>query len=93
MGVRLALGASGGRVTAHFARGAIALAGIGGVVGAGASWLFVGVLRRLSVDAPPLDPWTVAGAMLVLAAASVAATVVPAHRAARVDPLSTLRVE
>ena len=93
IGVRLALGASGGRVTAHFARGAIALAGIGGVVGAGASWLFVGVLRRLSVDAPPLDPWTVAGAMLVLAAASVAATVVPAHRAARVDPLSTLRVE
>ena len=93
IGIRLALGATRDQVAARFARGGIALAAVGSVVGVGAAVLVAAVLRRLSADAPPLDPWAVAAVVLVLAAVSVAATVVPAHRAARVDPLSTLRVE
>ncbi len=93
IGLRLALGASGGRVTARFALRGMVLAATGGVVGVGAAALFAQVLRRVTPDAQPLDPWTVAGVLLVLGAVSVAATVVPAYRATRIDPMSTLRAE
>ena len=71
----------------------MALAAIGGVLGAGASVPFTAVLRQLSADAAPLDPLTLAAVVLVLAGVGVVATVVPARRATRVDPLSTLRAE
>ena len=93
IGIRLALGASGGRVTARFAQQGIVLAAGGGVAGVGAAVLFTEVLRRMTPDVQPLDPWTVAGVVLVLGAVSVAATVVPARRATRVDPMLTLRAE
>ena len=92
IGIRLAMGASGARVTAHFAQQGIALAALGAVVGSGGAMLVTGLLRRLT-EVQPLDPWTVAGIVLVLGAVSTAATVVPARRAARVDPMLTLRVE
>ncbi len=92
IGIRLALGASARQVTARFARQGIALATIGAVVGTGGTVLVTGLLRRLT-EAQPLDPWTVAGVVLVLGAVTTAATVVPARRAARVDPMLTLRVE
>ena len=92
IGIRLALGASARQVTARFARQGIALAALGAVVGGGGAVIVTGLLRRLT-EAEPLDPWTIAGIVLVLGAVSVAATVVPARRAARVDPMATLRVE
>ena len=92
IGIRLALGASTSQVTARFARQGIALAAIGAVVGIGGTVLVTELLRRLT-EARPLDPWTVAGVVLVLGTVTAAATVVPARRAARVDPMLTLRVE
>ena len=92
IGIRLALGASGRQVTTGFALGGIALAGIGAAVGAGAAVLVAGLLRSLTGAQPP-DPWTIAGVVLLLAAVSAAATIVPARRAAGVDPMRTLRVE
>ena len=93
IGIRLALSVSTRRVTGRFALQGIALAALGAAVGAGAAVLFIEVLRRLTPDARPLDAWTVAGVVVVLAAVSVAAAVVPARRAARVDPMLTLRAE
>ena len=93
IGIRLALGASGGRVTARFALQGIVLAAVGGSIGVGAAVAFTEVLRRMTPDARSLDPWTVAGVVLVLGAVSVAATVMPARRVTRVDPLLTLRSE
>ena len=93
IGIRLALGASRGRVMARFALQGIVLAALGSAVGVGAAVLFTQMLRRMTPDAQPLDSWTVAGVVFVLGAASVAATVVPSSRAARVDPMSTLRAE
>ena len=92
IGIRLALGASARQVTARFARQGLALAAIGAVVGTGGTVLVTELLRRLT-GAQPLDPWTVAGAVIVLGAVTTAATVVPARRAARVDPMLTLRVD
>ena len=78
---------------ARFALQGIVLAALGSAVGVGAAVLFTQMLRRMTPDAQPLDSWTVAGVVFVLGAASVAATVVPSSRAARVDPMSTLRAE
>ena len=85
IGIRLALGASSGRVTARFARQGIVIAVVGGTLGGGAAVLVTELLRRLT-DAQPLDPWTVAAVLLVLGAVSAAATVIPARRAARGRP-------
>ena len=62
-------------------------------MGLGGSFLIGAVLRRLSADVPPLELWAVAGVILVLGTASLLATIVPARRAARVDPLLALRTE
>ena len=92
IGIRLALGASGQQVTARFALQGIALSALGASLGAGAAALVTGLLQSLT-EAQPLDPWTVAGIVVVLGAVSAAATVVPARRAARVDPMLTLGAE
>ena len=92
VGIRLAMGASGARVTARFALQGMALAVVGAGVGTGAVVVVTELLLSLT-EAQPLDSWTVAGIVLVLGAVSTAATVVPARRAARVDPMLTLRVE
>ena len=93
IGVRLALGATGGQVTARFARSGMVLVAAGSVAGLGGAFLIGAVLRRLSADVPPLELWAVAGVILVLGTASLLATIVPARRAARVDPLLALRTE
>jgi ABC-type antimicrobial peptide transport system permease subunit len=67
----------------------LALAGAGiGLAGAVAlSRLLRGVLHDVSAT----DPATLAGAAVLLVAVAAAASLVPALRAARVDPVSTLR--
>ena len=93
IGIRLALGASRERIMARFALQGIVLTALGSAVGVGAAVLFAEMLRRMTPDAQPLDSWTVTGVVFVLGAASVAATVVPASRAAQIDPTSALRAE
>ncbi|MCY4076127.1 MAG: hypothetical protein OXH04_11940 [Acidobacteria bacterium] len=84
LAVRAALGGGRGRLLRQLP---------GSVVGLGGAFLIGTVLRRLSADVPPLELWTVAGVILVLGTASLLATIVPARRAARVDPLLALRTE
>jgi putative ABC transport system permease protein len=93
IGIRLALGASGERVLREVVgRGArltfIALAI--GIVGAiGMARLAAAVLFGVT----PTDPVALAGAAIVLAVVSLAATFVPARRASRVDPVVALADE
>jgi ABC-type antimicrobial peptide transport system permease subunit len=41
----------------------------------------------------PSDPWTLASVVLSLGAATLAATAIPARRAAKMDPVRALRYE
>jgi predicted permease len=92
-GVRMALGASGGMVLRMVLRqGALmALAGI--LLGVA---LTAGLSRgvgALLYDVHPMDPLVVAGVAALLLAVALAATLVPAWRAARTQPMRVLREE
>ena len=93
IGLRMALGAQTGNVVAGVLRTALLLASIGVVLGlAGA----LGVTRFLSsflFGVSPMDPVTLGGVAFVLVAVTIVASVLPALRAARVDPMAALRSE
>jgi putative ABC transport system permease protein len=92
IGLRIALGASRGSVLALVVGRAVRMTmaglGIGAVVAVSASGLFA----RLIEDAQP-DWRIIAGASAVLLAAALAASVLPARRALKLDPLQALRSE
>jgi putative ABC transport system permease protein len=91
IGIRLALGASRGSVIGAIVRQAGVLAGIGSIAGVAAAWLLVPVLRAVLYGVAGMDPRVFLGAVLVLLAVASAASLIPAFRAARLDPASSLR--
>jgi putative ABC transport system permease protein len=93
LGLRLALGATRGSVLGLALRRGLWLTALGialGIAGgAAATRLVAGQLFGVS----PLDPSTFAATPLLLLAVGAAASLLPAHRASRVDPLAALREE
>ncbi len=92
-GIRLALGASSGGVMRLVLSQALRLAvvgvGLGLVLSLGSGRLLASQLFGLS----PHDPWLLGGVSLLLLGVAAAASAIPAHRAARVDPMVALRSE
>lgn len=89
--IRLALGAQRGTILRLILRSGawLGLAGCGiGVVGA---LLASGLLRSLLFQVEPLDPIVILLATLSIFALAMAATAIPARRAASVDPVKALR--
>lgn len=91
IGVRLAIGAGRGQILRLVLRSGIGLAGIGVLVGLGLAGLAAPQLAPLLHDVSPYDPITFVAVPLVLLLVATAATLVPAWRASRVDPLLALR--
>lgn len=93
IGVRMALGARTGEVVGMVLRQGLAPVAAGTIAGwlagYGVSRLMAGMLFGLS----PLDPVTFFGMPAALLAAAALACSIPARRAARVDPVDSLRVE
>jgi ABC-type antimicrobial peptide transport system permease subunit len=91
--IRRALGADRVQVVGSVIGAGVRLAAAGLVVGTLAA---VGVTRTLSsllYRVAPTDPFALGAAVVVLAAAAILASAVPALRAARVDPMVILREE
>ena len=92
IGVRLALGATSGRVLREVVGRGLALATIGLVVGGAGALVVTRLLRSLLFGVGATDPVAFAGAALLLVAVAVGAAIVPARRAARVSPIAAMRV-
>jgi len=91
IGIRIALGAEPRRVVLELAaRIAWLLAG-GAAVGVLLTAVLQRELRAMVFGVAPLDPATLAGALLGLAIAAAFATALPAWRAARIDPVGAMR--
>ncbi len=93
LGTRLALGASPRQITQLVLRQAGVLAVIGLGAGLAGTVAFARTLSSLLFGVPPWDPVALASAASLLAVATLAASYVPARRAARVDPASILASE
>ena len=91
LGVRVALGADGARVVAMVLREGLTLATAGVVVGLAASAATGQVLRGLLVGVTTSDPRLLALGSIVMLIVAALAAVLPARRAARVDPMVVLR--
>src|SRR6187401_1198295 len=93
IGIRLAVGATRADVFRLIAGSGARLIGAGVVAGL---LLSVGVglgLERLLIGIKPMDPVTYAGVIVALAIVAATACLLPARRAASVDPVTTLREE
>jgi predicted permease len=93
IGVRMALGARPGQALALVARESAAVVGAGLVLGTAGALATAQFFAGLLFGVGPADPLALLAAVLVLGAVALAATVVPARRAALVDPAVALRAE
>ncbi|HTX75238.1 MAG TPA: ABC transporter permease [Terracidiphilus sp.] len=93
IGVRMALGAQRGAIYSMVMRQAGLLTGIGIALGLACSIGAALAMRTLLFGVVAWDVSTLAGVALVLAAASLAASFLPARRAASVNPTDALRAE
>ncbi len=91
IGIRMALGAERASVLGLVVRDGAILAGTGLAIGLVAALALTRVLRAMLFEVTTTDPVTYAAIVVLLAAAVLVATWVPARRAARVDPATALR--
>lgn len=91
MGVRIALGARASSIVAMIVRQGMVLAGLGVAIGILVAVFAGGRLQSLLFDTSPRDGSIIGGAALVLITAAAAASLWPALRAGRVDPIKALK--
>jgi ABC-type antimicrobial peptide transport system permease subunit len=94
IGIRMALGALPGDVLRLVLRHGLILAGIGTVLGLVGAFALTRITRSLLVgvaDVRPTDPLILVTVPLVLVGVTLLACLLPARRAARVDPMQALR--
>ena len=91
IGVRMALGAQIGDVLKLVLRRAMLLAVIGIGIGIAGAFAVTRYMTTLLFGVKPVDVITFVGVAMVLAAVVFVACLVPARRAAKIDPLEALR--
>ena len=93
LGIRAALGGSAGRLVALVTRDGLRMIGAGLLLGLAGGWAVTRLLTFMLYGVSPFDAptWVVASTLMV--AAGLAATLVPALRAARCDPVIAMRAD
>jgi putative ABC transport system permease protein len=92
-GVRMAIGADWRSIVLLVIRRAMLPVGVGVIVGIAVSLAAARLLRTLLFGVSPTDVMPFASATLFLVSVALLASLVPASRAARINPLDALRVE
>jgi ABC-type antimicrobial peptide transport system permease subunit len=93
MGVRVALGATAGDVAGLVVRQAAVLSGVGIAIGIGAALALSRFIESKLYGVSASDPVSYAVSSVVFSAVAIAASLGPARRAARLDPVRALREE
>ena len=93
IGIRIALGAPPQSVRQMFVREGLLMTAIGVVCGLAAAAGLTRLMKALLFEVSPLDPATYCAVSLVLAAAALLASYIPARRATAIEPVEALRVE
>jgi predicted permease len=93
IGIRLALGAQPAAVIRLVMGEVLVLVGLGVVLGVGATLALTHLLRSLLYGISPTDLFAFISAPAVLFAVALLASFLPARRAAKIDPLRTLRAQ
>jgi putative ABC transport system permease protein len=93
IGIRMAIGARPEQVRGQILRESLALAAAAVAAGVAGAWGLTRYLAAMLYGVTPLDGVTFAAAALVLVAVAMAASLLPARKASRVDPVVALREE
>jgi predicted permease len=93
IGIRMALGATPGVILWSVLRGALVYLGAGLAIGLQGAWMLAALVSGFLFQIRPHDPWVYACVSATLVVTGAIAALVPARRAARVDPLLALRLE
>ena len=91
IGIRMSLGADGGRVQRMILREGGLLLAAGLVLGVTGAFFAARVIQGLLFGVPPNDPVTFLVVALMMTLIGLAACWIPAHRAARIDPAAAMR--
>jgi putative ABC transport system permease protein len=91
IGIRMAVGARPADILRLVVRQITSTIGIGAIIGISASLALTRYVSSMLFDVTPRDPATFACALAVLLAAGLAAALIPARRAMRLDPITVLR--
>ncbi len=93
MGIRMALGATPGRIERLFVRRGLILASIGITAGLALSFLFTRVLATLLYQTSPFDSVAITSVVVMTAAVTLLASWIPARRIASLQPGTVLRID
>jgi predicted permease len=93
IGLRMALGADRRGIRRMVMRDAASVVILGCVIGGGLAFLLARTVAALAFNVAPSDPWTTVWAAALLLAAALGASVGPARRAAKLDPMHAVRAD
>src|SRR5207253_4076748 len=93
IGIRMALGAQPGNILKLVIRQALMMVSLGIAIGLACAFLLTLIMASLLLGISATDRWTFAIIALLLGGVALVASLIPARRAAKVDPMIALRYE